>query len=64
MAKANILRYQGPGDVAVLGWDDEGSKALAQIVAGELLAFSRYEMMPDGAFMLGGTAACRRLRQL
>ncbi len=53
-AKANILRYQGPGDVAVLGWDDEGSRALEHIVAGELLAFSQYEMIPDGAFMLGG----------
>ena len=54
LAKTNILRYQRPSDVAVLGWDDAGSKALERIVAGELLAFSRYEMIPDGAFMLGG----------
>lgn len=52
-AKANILRYQRKNDVAVLGWDDAGSRALERIVAGELLAFSRYEMAPDGAFMLG-----------
>jgi len=52
-AKANILRYQRSSDVAVLGWDDAGSRALEQIVEGELLAFSRYEMVPDGAFMLG-----------
>ena len=52
-AKANILRHQRASDVAVLGWDDAGSKALEPIVAGELLAFSRYEMAPDGAFMLG-----------
>ncbi len=53
-AKANILRYQRKNDVAVLGWDDAGSRALERIVEGELLAFSRYEMTPDGAFMLGG----------
>ena len=52
-AKANILRFQQRSDVAVLGWDDAGSKALEPYVEGELLAFSRYEMMPDGAFMLG-----------
>ena len=52
-AKANILRYQRTNDVAALGWDDAGSRALERIVAGELLAFSRYEMVADGAFMLG-----------
>ena len=52
-AKANILRHQSATDVAVLGWDDAGSKAFEPIVAGELLSFSRYEMVPDGAFMLG-----------
>ncbi|MCY3865399.1 MAG: UDP-N-acetylmuramoyl-L-alanine--D-glutamate ligase [Chloroflexi bacterium] len=52
-AKANILRYQRKNDVAVLGWDDAGSRALERIVEGELLAFSRYELAPDGAFMLG-----------
>ena len=52
-AKANILRHQQASDVAVLGWDDAGSKALESLAQGELLAFSRYEMTPDGAFMLG-----------
>ena len=52
-AKANILRHQRKSDVAVLGWDDAGSRAFEQIVQGEMLAFSRYEMTPDGAFMLG-----------
>ena len=52
-AKANILRYQRKNAVAVLGWDDAGSRALERIVEGELLTFSRYEMAPDGAFMLG-----------
>lgn len=52
-AKAKILRYQRATDVAVLGWDSPGSKALEQVVAGEQLAFSLYDMAPDGAFMLG-----------
>lgn len=52
-AKANILRYQRASDVAVLGWDDAGSRAFEPLAAGELLAFSRYDMVPDGAFMLG-----------
>lgn len=52
-SKANILRHQRASDVAVLGWDDTGSKSLEPLVRGELLAFSLYEMAPDGAFMLG-----------
>ena len=52
-AKARIIRYQNPTDVAVLGWDDRGSRAMEPLVAGELLAFSRYDMISDGAFMLG-----------
>ncbi len=52
-AKANILRYQRPTDAAVLGWDSPASKALKQLVAGEQLNFSLYDMVPDGAFMLG-----------
>ncbi len=52
-AKANILRFQRPTDVAVLGWDDPGSKAMEQLVVGDIAAFSRYDMMPNGAFMLG-----------
>lgn len=52
-AKANILRHQRANDVAVLGWDDTGGKSLEPLVKGELLAFSLYEMAPDGAFMLG-----------
>jgi len=52
-AKAKILRYQGATDVAVLGWDSPVCRALEQVVAGEQLAFSLYDMVPDGAFMLG-----------
>ena len=52
-AKANILRYQRPADVAVLGWDSPASRAFEPAVAGELLGFSLYDMVPHGAFMLG-----------
>jgi len=52
-AKANIIRYQKQTEVAVLGWDDPGSRALEQLVRGELSAFSAYDLVPDGAFLLG-----------
>ena len=52
-AKANILRFQKHTDVAVLGWDDLGSRALEQLVRGDLSAFSAFDLVPDGAFLLG-----------
>ena len=52
-AKANIIRHQKPSDVAVLGWDDPGSRAMEQVVRGEVSAFSAFDMVPDGAFLLG-----------
>ena len=52
-AKANILLHQRATDVAVLGWDSAGSRAYEPAVAGELVAFSMDEMVPNGAFMLG-----------
>ena len=52
-AKANIIRYQNPNDVAVLGWDNQITKSMEMLVEGELVAFSRYDMIPNGAFMAG-----------
>jgi len=52
-AKANIIRYQTPRDVAVLGTDDQIVSQLVGVVEGELSSFSRYDMVPDGAFMMG-----------
>lgn len=52
-AKANIIRYQNPTDVAVLGWDNQITKSMEMLIEGELVAFSRYYMIPDGAFMAG-----------
>ncbi|MCA9912137.1 MAG: UDP-N-acetylmuramoyl-L-alanine--D-glutamate ligase, partial [Anaerolineae bacterium] len=53
-AKANIVRYQMPEDVAVLCKDDEGSAALqAIVVPDELVWFSMNDIVADGAFMMG-----------
>ena len=52
-AKANIIRYQNPNDVAVLGWDNPITKSMEALIEGELVAFSRYDMIPNGAFMMG-----------
>jgi len=54
-AKANILRHQHEkSNVAVLGRDDAGSRALADEVHGKLVWFSAQEMVEDGAFLAGG----------
>lgn len=52
-AKANIIRYQRPSDVAILCKDDPGSSSLERLVEGELVWFSNGSMVPDGAFLVG-----------
>jgi len=53
-AKANILKYQRPQDVAVLNYDNPITRSLGDNVAmGELAWFSMMELVPDGAFMAG-----------
>lgn len=52
-AKANIVAHQPAGGLAILGYDDPGSRALETLVSGDLLWFSRYDMVADGAFMVG-----------
>jgi len=52
-AKANILRFQDKGDVAVLSADDPGSLALQSLVNGRLRLFSLTQEVPDGAFIRG-----------
>jgi UDP-N-acetylmuramoylalanine--D-glutamate ligase len=51
--KAHILAFQGGHDRAVLNKDDPGSRALETVVKSDLLWFSQYEMVADGAFMVG-----------
>ncbi len=52
-AKANIITHQTEDDIAVLGWDDAGSRALEEAAVGDLLWFSASDMVPSGAFMAG-----------
>lgn len=52
-AKANIIRYQKTSDIAVLSADDNITKNLEVAVSGELVSFSAYSMVPNGAFCIG-----------
>ncbi|MDX1996000.1 MAG: UDP-N-acetylmuramoyl-L-alanine--D-glutamate ligase [bacterium] len=52
-AKANLIVHQSSRGIAVLGRDDMGTRLLEPAVQGDLVWFSRYEMMSDGAFMVG-----------
>lgn len=52
-AKAQIMLNQWEKGIAVLGYDDPGSRSLAQIVKGDLCWFSAGDMVSDGAFMAG-----------
>lgn len=52
-AKANIIAHQSATDTAVLGYDDGGSRSLAELVRGHLVWFSGQSMVSDGAFMAG-----------
>ena len=53
-AKANILRYQSTGDIAILSADDPGSLALQPLVRGRLRLFSLERAVADGAFVQDG----------
>jgi len=53
-AKANILRFQGEDDVAVLCADDAGSMAMKAHVRGRLRTFSAEREVTDGAFVREG----------
>lgn len=50
-AKGNILRFQKPGDIAVLSADDPGSREMSHMVRGRLRLFSVREEVTDGAFV-------------
>lgn len=52
-AKAHIIYFQQPEDVAILSYDDPGSRALEQIAPGEIVWFSGLTMVADGAFLAG-----------
>ncbi len=63
--KTNIIRYQTPQDIAVLGWDDPECRAAEALVRGSLQRFSLSPDMPgDGVFARGGRAIWRRGRHV
>ena len=53
-AKANILRYQKAGDIALLPADDQGTGDLKNLVRGRLRQFSLELPVKDGAFVRQG----------
>ncbi len=61
-AKQNLWRYQGPGDLALLGWDNDWTRRwYDQLPAGvERLAFSLREEVPAGAWLAGDRLVYRR----
>lgn len=52
-AKANIIAHQSPKDFSILGRDDWGARMLESAASGQLLWFSRNEIVADGAFLAG-----------
>jgi UDP-N-acetylmuramoylalanine--D-glutamate ligase len=52
-AKANIIAHQGDNDFAILSRDDWGSRMVEGAARGNLLWFSRNEIVGDGAFLAG-----------
>lgn len=63
--KTNILRYQTPQDVAVLGWDDPECRAAEGVVRGALRRFSMSSSMPgDGVYVRAGRAIWRQGRRV
>lgn len=52
-AKAHLLVHQNSDDVAILNRDDIGSLALESLAGGQVVWFSRREMVSDGAFLVG-----------
>ncbi len=52
-AKAQIIMHQSENNVAVLGYDDAGSRSLEAVAPGQCVWFSGSTMVADGAFMAG-----------
>jgi UDP-N-acetylmuramoylalanine--D-glutamate ligase len=52
-AKSNILRYQSPGDLAILNYDNETTRNLSGLAKGKLYYFSRLKRLEEGAYLDG-----------
>jgi len=58
-AKLSILRYQGPEDMAILGYDDPETRSMAGICRGKVLFFSLACPQEEGAFLRGDELVLR-----
>jgi UDP-N-acetylmuramoylalanine--D-glutamate ligase len=58
-AKSHILRHQSVNDVAVLGADDAGARALAPLAQGRLVWFSGADEVNEGGFLRGDALVWR-----
>ena len=58
-AKTNILRFQSPGDAAVLGHDNLVTRRLIAAVRGRAASFSLVTEVAEGAFMRAGQLILR-----
>jgi len=58
-AKSHIYRYQQPGDVTVLGWDDPITRSLAPEIKAQVLLFSLEQEVEQGAFLRDGWVVLR-----
>ena len=60
-AKANIIRHQRPGDIAILGWDNPTARNLADLTPAEIRYFGLTPPTPtpDGAWLRDNTLILR-----
>ncbi len=58
-AKTHIIEHQGPGDVAVLNYDDANTQALRNVVKPNLSEFSGRVPVKVGAWLVGDHLVCR-----
>ncbi len=58
--KSNLIRYQAPEDIAILGYDDPETRALGSMVKGRLLWFTMgAKLRGEGVFVRNGIATAR-----
>ncbi len=58
-AKANIVRYQKPGDWAILGHDEPNARGLASLTAAQVAFFSLQTVPDVGTFLRGDALMAR-----
>ena len=58
-AKRNVVAHQGPGDFALLGYDDANARSLALETPAHLLWFSGGAEVDEGAFKTNGELTLR-----